>query len=107
MKTIADLDVAKIDEQHLISLNEGTPFFRRAEGGPLEFQSNGGTFTTRISFENHTQSLIGHNSGSCCIIETKEGAFKESDSELRKVMNIIDQHKKEIEEKWNEYFNVK
>lgn len=31
--------------------------------------------------------------------------YKFSSSELRKVMDIIDQHKEKIEEKWNDYFN--
>ena len=31
--------------------------------------------------------------------------YKFTSAELRKIMDIIEDHKKEIEEKWNDYFN--
>lgn len=32
--------------------------------------------------------------------------YKFSSGELRKIMDIIENHKKEVEEKWNEYFKL-
>lgn len=77
-KTIADLDVNKINESHLVVLETGCIMYRRVQGDPLEFRYNDTTFTTKVEPERRQWGAAAANSGNCCMINTIQGAFAET-----------------------------
>jgi hypothetical protein len=68
-KTIKDLDVTKIAECHLITLEPGGIFYKKSKDDPLNFHYNQTTFTTAVPIETVNPIYIGTNSGSTCLVE--------------------------------------
>jgi hypothetical protein len=87
-KTIQDLDINLINENHLIVLQEGYVMFRRTEGGPLEFQYNDTTFTTKVIPDDRKSSIVGLDSGTYHTITSVEGVFAETSNRSGKLYEI-------------------
>ena len=78
MKTIQDLEIDKINDSHLITINCGFTVYRRVEGDPLNFRYNDTTFTTAVEPERRQWGASAVNSGNCCMITTVQGAYAET-----------------------------
>lgn len=90
IKSIEDLEIDKISESHLVSLDQGFTIYRRVIGDPLDFQYNGTTLTTGVELDRRQWGSVAVNSGNCCMITSIRGAYAETlGSEGRKLYEIV------------------
>lgn len=70
-KTIKDLLVSQIKEEHLIKLKVGDVFYRKSKDDPLNFHYNQTTFTTEVpTTDKLVFGAVGSNSGASCFVES-------------------------------------
>lgn len=80
MKLIKDLDIDKIEERHLISLEKGSIFYRRTHSDPLAFRYNNTTFTTAVPLEKQGFYLTHHPTGAVYATTRVHTVFKETEN---------------------------
>ena len=80
MKTIKDFNVELINESHLIVLKEGSTFYRRSRGDPLEFRYNDTTFTTSVPLEQRGFYFTYQPTGAAYATTQIHTVFKETEN---------------------------